>query len=119
AAPIVDGMTIEEIEGLKAREKAASDRLLVMDLENHPNFKAQYIEPKNAEVARANELLAAHGVKGDITTLLSKPRSELGKAVAEMVKDLPDFDRVEVAESVRKAYGLEQQSKLALTQSKE
>lgn len=118
-APIVAGMTADQIEALKAREKAASDRLMVMDLENHPTFRAQYVEPKEAEIAKANELLTAAGVKGDIRSLLSKPRAELGKAVAELVKDMPDFDRVEVAEAVRKAYTLEQGGKAALGQSQQ
>ncbi len=114
ATPIVAGMTADEIEQLKSREKSASDRLMVMDLENHPSFKAQFVEPKNLAIASAQELLAANGVKVDVHTLLMKPRAELGKAVVEAIKDLPEFDRVEVAEHIRKAYAIDQAAKGAL-----
>ncbi len=116
--PGVSGATSAEVESLRAREKAASDRLMVLDLESHPTFKAQFVEPKNAEIAQANELLTAHGVKIDVAGLLSKPRGEIGKAVTEALKDVPEFDRVQVAEHIRKAYSLEQNAKAALTQSK-
>lgn len=119
ASPVVAGVTAEEIESLKAREKASSDRLLVMDLENHPSFKAQFVVPKEAEIAAAQELLTANKITVDVRTLLGKPRAELGKAVVDAIKDLPEFDRVEVAEHIRKAYSIEQNAKAALTQSKD
>lgn len=119
AEPIVAGMTSDQIKELQAREKAASDRLLVLSLEDHPNFRAQYVEPKNAAIDEANQLLAMHGVKGDVASLIAKPRSEIGKALAELVKDIPDFDKVQVAEAVRKAHSLDQSGRAALTQSKD
>lgn len=119
SAPVLAGLSVGEIEQLKQREKEASDRLMLVDLENHPAFRAQYVEPKQSEIARANELLSAHGIKTDVASLLQKPRSELGKAVSELVKDLPDFDRVEVADAVRKAHQLDQGAKQALGNSKE
>lgn len=119
ASPILAGMTAEEVESLKAREKSASDRLMVVDLESHPAFRAQYVEPKNAEIAKANELLSVHGIKADAAALLAKPRAELGKAVSELIKDVPEYDRVEIAEAIRKAHTLDQSARSALSQSKE
>lgn len=118
-APAVAGVSPQEIEDLRAREKAANDRLMVMDLESHPSFKAQFVEPKNAEIARASELFAAHGVKVDIPGILAKPRAEIGKAVSEVLQNVPEFDRVEIADAIRKAYGIEQSARAALGQSKE
>lgn len=119
AAPFLDGMTADDIKALKAREKAASDRLMVLALEEHPSFRAQYVDPKNAEIEKANELLRINGVKGDVSSLINKPRAEIGKAVTEMLKDMPEFDRVETAEAIRRAYSLDQAGKVALTNSKE
>ena len=119
ASPVIGGMTLDEVEALKAREKASSDRLMIMDVESHPSFRQEFTNPKAVEIAKANELLAASGIKGDVASLLLKPRSELGKAVADLVKDMPEFDRVEVAESIRKAYTIDQQSKAAIANSKE
>jgi len=118
-SPVLPGMTAEEVERLKNEHKEASDRLMLVDLQNHPTYKAQFIEPRDAEIARAKELLDAHGVKGSVQELLGKSRSELGKAVEELTKDLPSFDRTEVADAIRKAYSLEQNGKAALGSSKE
>ena len=118
-SPVVAGMTAEAIADLQAREKAASDRLMVLDLQSHPTFKANFIEPMQAEITKANEILAAANIKVDVAALIAKPRAELGKAVAEAIKDLPEFDRVEVAEAIRKAHTLDQSARSALAQSKD
>ncbi len=110
----------EEVERLKAEHKAFSDEIAVTRLEAHPDFRRQYVEPKVAELARARDLLEAHGVKDKaVERLLSLPRAELGKAVAEIVKDIPAFDQVEVSDALRKAYALEQGGQQALAKSKD
>lgn len=119
ALPVAEGMTADEVKKLREEHKAYSDRVMLLDLQSHPTFRAQFVEPRDAEISRAKELLDAHGVKGDVAALLGKGRAELGKAVEELTKDLPSFDRTEIAEAVRKAYSLEQNSKIALANSKE
>ncbi len=119
AIPSVPGMTPEEVEKLKAAHKSARDRLMLVDLENHPSFREQYTDKRDAELARAAELLSAHNIKADLKGLLAKPRGELGKAVEEMTKDVPGFDRTEVADAIRKAYQTDQAAKQALASSKE
>lgn len=110
----------EEVERLKAEHKAFSDELAVTRLEAHPDFRRQFIEPKQAELTRARDLLEAHNIKGAaVERLLALPRAELGKAVAEMVKDIPAFDQVEVSDALRKAYALEQGGQQALARSKD
>lgn len=119
-APVAGTLTSDDLKKLQDEHKALSDRLYLVDLENHPQFQSQYITPKQQALASAKELLDAHGVKaGDLASLLSKPRGELSKAIAEMTKEIPDFDRLEVAGALRKAYDFDQQGKAALSQSRQ
>lgn len=101
-----------ELAKLREESKALSDRLLLIDTQNHPKFKAQFVEPKNAALASAKELLGEKG--NDIGKLLNLPRAELGKAVQELTKDMPDMDRLDVAAHVKRAWELEQAGKDAL-----
>lgn len=119
ALPVAEGLTSDDLKKLREEHKTFSDRLLLTDLQSHPQFRAQFVEPRDAEIGRAKELLQAHGINTDVATLLAKPRAELGKAVEELTKDLPSFDRTEISEAVRKAYAIEQNSRVALGNAKE
>lgn len=106
-----------ELAKLREEAKALSDRLLLIDTKNHPKFKAQYEEPKAAAINAAKELLGDKA--SGIPKLLDMPRAELGKALAEMTKDLPDLDRRDVTDSLYKAWQLEQAGKDALSKAGE
>lgn len=106
---------LARLESLEKEHKALSDRLLLIDTQNHPQFKAQYVAPREAALATAKELLEANGVQGaDLNKLLAMPRGDLGKAVSEIVKTLPDLDRSEVSQAVLQAWKLNQAGDAAL-----
>lgn len=98
---------------LEAEHKALSDRLLLIDTQNHPTYQAQFVAPKNQALQAAKELLPAEKA-GDLNKLMSLPRSELGKAVSELTKDLPDIDRADASQSILAAWKLEQAGSEAL-----
>ena len=112
----VVGPDAEEITKLKAEHKSMSDRLMVVDLQDHPRFKAEFVDPQNAALAAAQEIA---GPEAKLGGLLALPRSEFGKAVSELSKNLSDFDRVDFAENMRKAYAIKQQANSALAHSRE
>ncbi len=106
---------LERLAKLEAENKQFSDELLLTKTEKHPKFIAQFVEPKNQALAAAKELLGEKG--SEVSKLLNLPRAELGKAVQELTKDMPDMDRLDVAASVRKAWELEQAGKDALAKA--
>ena len=109
---------LQELEKLRAEHKALSDRLLVLDTQNHPKFQEQFVLPKQAALAATKELLEASGVKdADLAKLIDLPRGELGKAVAQLTKDLPDLDRSEVASNILQAWQLNEAGRAALKQA--
>jgi len=110
----------EENERLRAENKTMSDRLLVLDVQALPAFKTQFTEPKRQAIEAAKELLKAGEVGDvDVAALLSKPRSEFGKAVSEIGAKLSDFDRTDFAEQMRRAYTIAQGEREALGKSNE
>ena len=109
-----------DIERMKAEHKAMSDRLALVDLQSHPTFQQQYVQPKSQSLNEAQQLLEANGIKDvDVASLLNKPRAEFGKAVSEAAKNLSPYDQTDFANNMRKAWELEQGSRSALAKSKE
>lgn len=109
-----------EIDRLRTEHKQMSDRLMLVDLREHPKFQAEFVAPQEAALNEASAILSAHGVtNADLKSLLLKPRGELGKAVAELAKSLPQFDQGEFSENIRKAWNLNQQASTALSKSRE
>lgn len=106
-----------EVAKLREEHKKLSDELLVTRLERHPAFQAQYVAPKQQALEAAQELLGEKGK--DLESLLAKPRSELGKAVQELTKDLPDLDRLDAAAHIKRAWELEQGGKQAMAQARQ
>lgn len=106
-----------ELAKLREESKALSDRLLLIDTKNHPKFKAQYEEPKNAALAAAKELLGEKSA--GVSKLLDLPRAELGKALSELTKELPDIDRREATDRIYDAWKLQQAGNEALAKAGE
>ncbi len=116
-ASIPAALDTAELERLRKEHKDAMDRLLVIDTRNHPAFQNQYIKPRQDAIAAATELLKAHGKDADLASLIEKPRGEIGKALSEILKDVPAFDQTEISSNIQKAYQLAQAEKQALTQA--
>jgi hypothetical protein len=99
-----------EIAQLKAEHEAFSKRLMVLDLQEHPKFKQEFIAPREAALSAAAEILPGKNLNG----LLGLPRAEFGKAVSDMAKDLPAFDQTDFANYMRQAYQLKQRGDQAV-----
>lgn len=117
--PVAAGMTAEQIETLKKQHQEASDRLMVADLASHPKFKEEFVLPKEAAMAQAKQMLEMHGIKVDVAALVAKPAAEIGKAMAEALKDVPAFDQVEISSAIRQARTFEENANRALGSARE
>ncbi len=116
-APVVP---TAELEKLRAEHKAAMDRIAVLDLQSHPDFKRQFQEPKTKALAEVNEILTYSGKEGvDLAGLLGKDRKAFSAAVTEMTKDLNPMDATTVQTALRDAYRLTGEEKAALANSGE
>lgn len=108
---------VAELERLRTEHKAMSDKLLLIDTRNHPVFQNQYVKPRQDALVQATELLKANGKEADLAALIEKPRGEIGKALAELLKDVNPFDQTEISNGVQTAYKLAQSEKQALAQA--
>ncbi len=103
-----------------ARLKAAEDRLLVLDLQSHPDFVRQYVEPRNKALADAKEVLSFSGKEGaDLNGLLGKPLKDFNASVSELTKEMNTMDATTVQTALRQAYQLQNGEKTALTKANE
>lgn len=116
AAPTY-GVDPAEVDRIKAENKRLADIVLIKDTENSPIFQNQYVKPKREALESATELLKAHGKEANLSALIAMPRGELGKAVNEILKDLPPFDQTEISSQINLAYKLRQQEQQALKEA--
>lgn len=111
-APVVP---TAEVERLRAEHKAAMDRLAVLDLQSHPDFKRQYEQPKTKALAEVQEILAYSGKEAtDVPAILSKNRKDFSAAVTELTKDLNPMDATTVQTALRDAYRISAEERTAL-----
>ncbi len=109
-----------EVEKLRSEHKAALDRLAVLDLQSHPDFKRQYSEPKTKALAEVAEILSFSD-KGqvDLNGLLGKDRKTFSAEVTKLTEGLNPMDATTVQTALRDAYRVSQDEKVALTKAGE
>lgn len=109
-----------EQQAKEARLKAAEDRLAILDLQSHPDFAKQFVEPKKKALAVAAEVIQYNDKPvPELASLLSKPMKEFNAAVSEFTKDMNSADAATVATSLREARGLHAAEQGALGQANE
>lgn len=108
-----------ELERLRSEHKALSDRLLTLDLQNHPDFHKQYIAPRQKAFAESETLLADNGIteKVDFNSLLAKPRAEFAKTVSELAAKMNSFDSQTFTANMRQAYQLRAEESQAIAKA--
>ena len=109
-----------EMERLKAEHKTLSDRMAVVDLQNHPDFTRQYVQPRQQAIATAKEVLAYNGKESiNPESFLDLPLKDFNAKVAEATKDLNSMDATTVQTSLRTAYTTQQAGRTALAKAGE
>jgi hypothetical protein len=105
----------EEAEKLRAENKAALDRLALLDFQSHPEYRRNFVEPKQKVADQVKMLLTDNQIEGvDIDALVSKPRIEFAKAVSEIEGKMNSFDAGEFRASMRELAKLDQAAKAAV-----
>lgn len=121
ASPAVapDAATTAELERLRTEHKTLSDRLLTLDLQNHPDFHRQYVAPREKAFAESATLLTDNGIaeKVDFGALLAKPRVEFAKAVSELASKMNSFDAQTFTANMRQAFELRGKESEALAKA--
>lgn len=111
-----------ELERLRAEHKAAQDRLAVFDLQSHPDFVKQFVQPKEKAMATVKEVMEYQTTPkdtGELAVLLGKPMKDFNAAVSEITKDMNSADAATVATSLREARNIHAAEQSALSKSTE
>jgi hypothetical protein len=109
-----------EVDRLRKEHEAATKRLAELDLRSHPEFRRQYVEPKEKLAGEIATLLQDNAVEGvDLGAILNKPRADFAKSVSEVADRLNDFDRTAFMGSMREMYRIQQEEGQALSKAGE
>lgn len=99
---------------LQTELQRAHDRLLLVDVQNHPDHVRQFVAPREAAIAEAKEILGFNSVELDPAGLMAKPLKEFNAAVAEATKGMNSMDATTVQTALRNAYRLRGEEQKAL-----
>lgn len=112
---------VAEVERTKSELKELRDKLAVLDLQSHPDFNRQFVEPKRKALTEAKTLLEANGVENlpDFTALMTKSQKEFSATVSELAAKMPAYDQGAFVSSMREAYRLQGEEKGALSKASE
>ncbi len=109
-----------ELQRLKDERQALSDRLAIVDLQSHPDFHRQYVEPRTKALTEADTILKDNGTEGvELGSLLARPRAEFAKTVSELAAKLPTFDAGSFVQLMRQAYQTKAEEMAALGKASE
>jgi len=116
AAPV----DTENFTKLQTEHKKVLDRLAILDLQSHPDHLKTFVEPRQKALAEAKEALSWHGKDGaDLDGILGKQPKEFSAALSDMIKDLPEAEKMTVFNSMRSAYKLAADEKGLLSKAGE
>ena len=108
----------EEVNNLRQQVKDLSDRLRVVDLQNHPDYQEQFVKPSEAIRSEIAEILQAQEIEGvNVNDIISKNGIEFAKALSAASEDMTGYFQRRFEAAVEKLHGIEQQRKSALETS--
>lgn len=98
--PALEDPEVKTLLEAKDREiSQAREALLAFDIESSPEFKAEFVEPRNRLARNAAVKLQSYGGNGQqLLQALAMPEGmHRDQAIEELTKDLPDYARSKVA----------------------
>ena len=110
-----------ELQKLRAEHKAMADRLLVLDLQSHPDYQREFVAPKSAAEEEARNILAAAGITNvDLEAILNKDPVSFRKELSALAQKLPTaLDQADFATQMRAAHTLNHKAKDAVARAGE
>lgn len=86
-----------DAERVLKEHKEFSEHVALHNFKDHPDYKRQFVEPKNKILAEANAILGMNEVQGvDLAAILAKPRNEQAKALSEIESKMNSYDAAEL-----------------------
>lgn len=110
----------DELKRIKEEHNYALEKLKVISVKDHPEFKAKFTEPKNQLTDKAVKMLAEYEVDGvDVHSLAGKRGKAFAEEVTKIAQDLPEFERHVFIDDMRKLRDLSEAEGAELAKSGE
>jgi hypothetical protein len=109
-----------EVQRLREEHKVFSEKVALLDYQNHPEFRKQFTEPKEKLNGEIKTILADNGIDGfDLKAVLALPRAEMAKRISEVTDKLNSYDAGEFRLQLREYGKLTSAEQTALGTHKE
>jgi hypothetical protein len=109
-----------EVQRLREEHKVFSEKVALLDYQNHPEFRKQFTEPKEKLNGEIKTILADNGIEGfDLKAVLALPRAEMAKRISEVTDKLNSYDAGEFRLQLREYGKLSSAEQTALGTHKE
>lgn len=110
----------DELKRIKEEHNYALEKLKVISVKDHPEFKAKFTEPKNQLTEKAAKTLKEYEVGDvDIRSLAGKRGKEFANEVTKIAGELPEFERHVFIDDMRKLRDLSEAESSELARSGE
>lgn len=110
----------DELKRIKEEHNYALEKLKVISVKDHPEFKAKFTEPKNQLTDKAAKMLAEYEVTDvDVKSLAGKRGKAFAEEVTKIAEDLPEFERHVFIDDMRKLRDLSEAEGAELAKSGE
>ncbi len=92
----------EEVKRIREEHKVFSEKLAILNYQDHPEYKKQFTEPKKKLEADMGTILADNAIEGfDIKRVAALPRVEMAKAISEATEKMNSYDAGEFRLALR------------------
>lgn len=109
-----------EVQRLREEHKMFSEKVALLDYQNHPEFHKQFTAPKEKLTSEIKTILADNGIEGfDLKAVLALPRAEMAKRISEVTDKLNSYDAGEFRLQLREYGKLSSAEQAALGTHKE
>ncbi len=98
-----DAATKARIAQLEGQIKTYDEKLKVYDLQSHPEFVAQYVTPVQQAITTIKDTLKMEGIEANVDQLLALDGKAFSKGVSELLSEVPEFNKLTLADAFRKA----------------
>ena len=102
-----DAATKARLADFEAQTKTLSDRLKIFDVQGHPDFQREFVQPRQLALAAAAETLKVEGVEADLTRLFSLKGKAFNEEASKISGKLTDFSQADFIAQLRKVQQLD------------
>lgn len=115
--PEADAATKARLADLEKQNKEFSDRLKIFDVQGHPDFQREYVQPKQESFNAVTELLKTEGVEADLASLVALKGKAFNTEASKILAKLTPIAQPQFIAALTKIQSLDAQAAAVIANS--